>query len=276
MFSATRFARLAKAEWVENRRAWAWFLGIVVILHFVLVLILLAGDRPWSAFTTEAQAGVFWVGLFLTAPVFAARHFQALGRPGPALVALMRPATAFEKWLLALLVVGVAYPLAYHLVYFICDLPATWIAANEAAQELARQSVGGHAEQRSLGIPGPERFAIYHLLQVTRADPPLAGFLLSLTTLQAFAVAGSLVFTRWPFLKTLLTGFFILLASILVTVVFDSNPDKFLGYWGYESNEGGPVLPGWAGVVYPAVWIAVPALLWLAAYLGLREREVGR
>ena len=274
MFSAARFARLARAEWVENRRAWAGFLGIVVILHFVLVLILLAGDRPWGAFTTNAQAGMFWAGLFLTAPVFAARHFQALGRPGPALVALMRPATAFEKWLLAVLVVGVAYPLAYHLAFYICDVPATWIAANEAAQELAQR--GAHTDARSLGIPEPEQFAIYHLLKVSESDPALAGLLLSLTTLQAFAVAGSLVFNHWPFLKTLLTGFLILLASILVTTVFDSHPDKFLGYWSFAPAEWEPVLPGWAMVAYPAVWIAVPTLLWLAAFLALREREVGR
>ena len=80
MFDARRIARLAAAEWVENRRAWGWFVGVLLMVHFVLVLVLRAGDEGFASFKTDYQLGHFVVGLFLKAPLFAGRYFQSLSR----------------------------------------------------------------------------------------------------------------------------------------------------------------------------------------------------
>lgn len=272
MFDLRRFARLAAAEWLENRRTWAWFLGIGIIVHFVLVLIILSGKQPWLALGKEAQIAVFVAGLLLTAPIFAGRYFQSMARPGPALLALMRPASALEKWLLAMLVVGVAYPLAYHLAFFVCNVPATLIAAAGAADELASLAPAtGEADAYMRARLQPGNFAIFHVFDGALDAKGLVGLGLGVTTLQAFAVAGSLVFRQWPFLKTLLAGFLVLLASILLSVVSGSAPEQFLGYWSADRE-----LEGAGATLYPIVWFAVPVLLWLAAYVALHEREVGR
>jgi hypothetical protein len=278
MFDATRFARLARAHWAEHRRGYAWFLGAVVMLHFVLVLILLSTEKGYTAFTTDSQGGMFWSGLFVTAPIFAARHFQALARPGPELVALMRPASTFEKWLLALLIIAVAYPIAYHVAFLVCDAPATWIARAQAdtarARELAQVALAAQADAAATAAGHceckPPSYAVYTVF----GEMPLpVGALLSILALQGFAVLGSVVFRASPFLKTLLVGFLVLLATIFVCVLFEVDSGPFFDYWHAEKVVRFP-LSALQSVLYPLTWIAVPVLLWLAAFLALREREV--
>ena len=97
MFDRRRFARLAAAEWIENRRKWAWFLAVLVMVHFVFVLALLAGHEGYESFKTDNQEGHYFFGLFLSAPIFAGLYFQSFARRGPLLLALMRPASVLEK-----------------------------------------------------------------------------------------------------------------------------------------------------------------------------------
>jgi hypothetical protein len=273
MFDLRRFLRLAVADWVENRRAWAWFLFAGIVVHFLLVLVLLANDNGYRMFDHDGQQSVFLAGLFTTAPIFAGRYFQAMARPGPALLALMRPASAFEKWLLAVLVVAVAYPVAYHLAFFVCDLPATLIARAQAATALveldAPSLVRGEVREYQRASLQPDKFALFAVPGTIDARGWLA-IVLSVTSLQAFAVAGSLIFRRMPFIKTLLAGFLVLLACLLVSIAFDSRPDAFFGYWTNERMT-------WTAaqsVVFPIAWFLVPGLLWLCAFLALREREL--
>jgi hypothetical protein len=275
MLDPRRFWRLAMAEWAENRRGWAWFLGAVVIIHFVLVLALLAGEESYRAFDLEGQTAVFLIGLFLTGPVFAARYFQAVSRPGPALLALMRPASAFETWLLGFVVVVVAYPLAYHLVFYVCDVPATLVAAQRAAAELGAlpPPTTDDSMRWARASLAPEHYRFFTL---PRADIGPGGYAFLVTAfvaVQAFAMTGALLFRRMPFIKTMLAGFFVLLACVLVAALFDSDPDKFFDYW-TELASAHPNLTPAQRIVFPATWIGVPVLLWLAAFLALREREV--
>jgi hypothetical protein len=95
---------------------------------------------------------------------------------------------------------------------------------------------------------------------------------LSLNALQAFAVFGSLWFQRMPFLKTLLAGFIVLLACLLLAQLSSSDFDPLFDYWDVVFGDHARLgTAQW--VLFPLVWVGVPALMWLAAYLALRERE---
>jgi hypothetical protein len=275
MFDPRRFARLAAAEWVENRRAWAWFLAVLVMVHFVLVLVLMAGDEAYASFTTNKQSGLFVVGLFLTAPVFAGRYFQALSRRGSAQLALLRPASTLEKWLLALLVVGVAYPLAYSLVFYVCELPAVLVAQGQAADALAALPAaleGSEVDRAVREHLAPSNYAVFlPWASIVQVDDWIA-IGLAVNALQAFAVFGSLWFERMPFLKTLLAGFLVLLACLLLAQLSSSDFGPLFGYWD-EVLRDRPELGIGQSVVFPLVWLGGPSLMWLAAYRALRERE---
>lgn len=259
MFDLARFRRLLNAHWAEQWLAHAWFLGIGVMVHFVVTLIVLSG-RP--SYSTEAQMVLFVTGLLLTAPLFAARCFQGLARPESALLFLMRPASGFEKWLLAFLMVMVFYPLAYALAFQVCHLPA-W--AFEHARVLAM-----NAQMLADGIeisPGekPESFAFWHPWRFEEWLIP-AVMLLMLSFVQSFAVLGSLWFRHLPLVKTLLAAFLLFLATLVLDEVFRSAAP-----WLEDFDRA---TAPWQMAHFLAVWFGIPLLLWLACYFAVREREL--
>ena len=260
MFNLQRFLLLANAHWTEYRKAYAWFIGIGIMIHFVLLLIIFIDNSGFRALSTEGQAAIYFSGLFLTAPIFAARYFQLMSKRESALIILMRPASVFEKWLLAFLVVALLYPVIYTLAFYICDIPA-WLIAQAKAQIIL---TGNNTEKYD-----PEKYELFFVMKHFKNIGDLVGIALSLTVLQAFAVLGSLYFRAFPFIKTILFAFFILLVSIFITVLFNSRTDSIFNYWGSDRS-----LPALQQFMYPFMWISMPMLLWLSCYFALKEREV--
>lgn len=195
MFEGARFLRLARAQWAEQWRTWAWFLGVGVIVHFVLMmLVLFADSRGHRGLNHELQSMIYLAGFYLTAPIFAARYFQGMAHRESATVLLMRPAAAFEKWLLAVLVVLVAYPLAYVLAFQVVNLPASLYAQARVAAEVAGGVAGPAMDYRgNLARFGP--LPPWQLFDDWREAVHLFLFV---ATLQGFAVLGSLYFRRRP------------------------------------------------------------------------------
>ena len=260
MFNWQRFLLLANAHWTEYRKAYVWFIGIGIMIHFVLLLIIFLDNYGFRTLSTDGQKTIYFCGLFLTAPIFAARYFQLMSKRESALIILMRPASVFEKFLLVFLIVALLYPVVYTLAFYICNIPGWWIA-NAQAQ---------------LG-PTPEympkydsaNYELYFIFKDFNKVGDLVGIALSLTVLQAFAVLGSLYFRTMPFIKTLVFAFFILLISIFVTIFFNSRVDSLFDYWGSHR-----AMSGVQQFMYPFMWISLPALLWFSCYFALKEREV--
>lgn len=264
MFDFNRFIRLARAQVAEQWRSWAWFLGIGVIVHFVVVMLQLA---TWSGHRNlghEFQTFMYCAGLFVTGPIFAARYFQGMSRRESAAVILMRPASAFEKWLLALGVILLAYPLAYALAFQICNVPAALYAQAAMRAEWDDPSVATMIQHLDLA-----KFGVLMPWEIFDDWREVIGVLLWLAALQGFALLGSVYFRVMPFILTIVTGFVLLLLLILLVGVSGSNPDAMLGWW-TEPPSGEP----WYQVAATLAWLLVPGLVWLAALFALREREV--
>lgn len=272
MFDVRRFHRLAVSHASESWRTYAWFLAIGVIVHFVLLLLLMSGTRGFATQTTEGQQGLYFAGLFLTAPIFAGRYFQAMARRESALLLLMRPASIVEKWLLALLVVAVLYPLAYTVAFYVCNLPAWALASDRAAaalMALKAQATGSLTLEQEMKMLEPGRFRLFLPWDGFGSGRSFAGTLLLLTSLQAFAVLGSLYFRSVAIIKTIVAGFLVMLVSMLVARVMDSSPDQFFSFWWTEPSRQ-PDQP----LLFLSAWLGIPALLWLACLFALKEREV--
>jgi hypothetical protein len=71
----------------------------------------------------------------------------------------------------------------------------------------------------------------------------------------------------------LLAGFVLLLAMIFLDSPPAMHSELFLEYWTRAVPRR--LIP-WQDWAFAASWFAVPALLWLAAWLALREREIAR
>lgn len=264
MFDPARFLRLARAQWAEQWRGWAWFLGVCVILHFVALLLVVSGSEGFLALHLDNQSMLYFMGLFLTGPVFAGRYFQALAQRESAGVLLMRPASSFEKWLLALLVVLVAYPLAYSLAFQVLNLPGALYALGLKASAAApdpNDPARVWWSMREYGVLWPwTAFAERGSFVMTA---------LWMAIFMGFAVLGSLYFRALPFLKTLVVGFVAFLLLVFVVELFNGRPEQFFSWWTAEDRPG-----GWRAIFLPAAWLLVPGLLWLGALFALRERQV--
>jgi len=270
MLDRNRFLRLARAQFAEQWRGWAWFLAGVLLLGVVVAIFLAFSGL--DKFRTDSQEGFYYVGLYLFSPIFAGRFFLDMSNRASALLSLMRPASVFEKWLLAVLVVTVLWPLAYTLVFYVVDAPCAAIAYAQAKQVAAQAAL----EYAKNPIPGdkPEAFRpeLYQLFVPWGGwdgwrDAVQIG--LWLLFAQGFAMFGSLYFRSVPFIKTLFSALLIVLVVALGAAMFDGNPELFLGYW----DRTRP-LADWQDLLYPALWFLAPAAFWLACYLGLREREI--
>jgi hypothetical protein len=270
MLDRKRFQRLARAQFAEQWRPWAWYLAGVVLIG-VAVAIIQAVDGLRD-FQTSTQEGLYYSGLFLFAPIFAGRYFLAMSTRASALLSLMRPASAFEKWLLAVLVVVLLWPLVYTLVFYVVDAPTAALAYASAKQhaahamaEYARNPVGEKpkafdSRDYALFTPWGDWHGWREAVQIG----------LWLLFAQGFAMFGSLYFRSVPFIKTLFSALLLVLLVALSSSMLDGSPELFLNYW-----ERARPLSDWQQLLYPLLWLLIPGGLWLSCYLGLREREIG-
>jgi hypothetical protein len=250
VFNLQRFLRLAKAHWAEYQKTYAWFFGIGIMIHFVILILMFTAEGARAALS-ETQQGLYYMGLFLSAPIFAARYFQAMTRPESALIVLMRPASVFEKWLLAFLITAVLYPIVYTAAFYVCNLPASLLAL-PIIQSLST---------------GVEKDWLFFVLTDSKPSRWLT-LLLSINTCQGFALLGALYFRKMPFIKTIVIAFIVLLITIFVGIVFHATPEMLFDHWVRDMSPS-PAQQ----IVFPMVWVLMPALLWLASYFALKERE---
>lgn len=264
MFELRRFRRLAAVHWAENAKAYLWFLGIGIVVHACTWLLLTSGGTHAERYTDGSQTGVYVFGYLLSSLLFAGRYYASLARPEAALTFLMRPASALEKTLLALLVVAVLYPLAYTLAFQVCNLPGA--ALGEAARD-ALLSV----KEKENAVAFLKHMAYGPYVPFASAESPWLELNLFLggAGLQALVVAGALYFRRMAWLKTLVAMFILLVLGLpLLAALVDASPGRlFLG-----ESAGGltPLLLGWKWTL----WLGVPALFWVSTHFFLREREL--
>lgn len=266
MFDLRRFLRLAAVHWAEQGRSVLWFLGIGIAVHLCVWLLLTGGGSAREHYSRDVQTMVFVAGYVLTGPLFAGRHFAALADRGAGLTLLMRPASGFEKFLLALLMVAVFYPLAYALAFQVCNLPGALLG--EAARDALVAS--GKTHPGTLTILAAHEYGPYVPLAGGRASLAWeVNLALAVCGLQALVVVGTLYFRALAWLKTLVALFVLLLIGLpLLSTVLGGSLDRLF------LDTLGPSSAPWQRAWLATLWVGVPALFWASAFCFLREREL--
>ncbi len=266
IFHLPRFGRYARAHLSEKKRAYFWHFAILVMLYFLLLVMM----TVLNAYTADVQMGFYYTGLLGTGSVFAVRYFAGLGQSGEALVTLMQPVSATEKWLLALLTIVIAYPLVYTLLFELMTYPVSLIN-----QAVVRQVAEHH------NMLSPEHYQLF----VPLTDMPHAHwsgivgfqqwpFWLIYLGVCGYALTTSIYFKRWPLIKSLALGFslfiVVLFAFILVTEL--SKQYKIVLFYWFERNDYNG--DGMAIVANLLLWFIAPLLMWVASYFALQERDI--
>lgn len=271
-FDPSRFLRLLRAHWAESWKTYAWFVGVSAILNGIFLAMALQGDRAQQYFALQQSGQSSWYtyGLVATGLVFATRYFESFSGTGSTLIQLMRPASAFEKWCLAMLFVGILFPLVYTLVYVCMNAPAVAYAkahhvllTEQATKPLFQIYLPFTAMRPS--SEGLDANTNVFMEELLFAFHLLGGF--------AFCMSGRVFFKRAAVLKTWLVAFALLLIGACLGMFANAVPLIPGMYWTVEA-QAGSVSDIWSAVLLCAILFGVPILLLMGLLFHIKEREV--
>ena len=267
-FQLARFKRLLRAHWAEQRHGYSRFWLVVAAIHGLVMVISLAVSNG-EAGHTSTQALFFWLGLFASGGIFASLYFSALRRPESTLLLLTRPATALEKWLLAVLFILIVWPLAYVASATLINLLASHVGYQWNLlhfRDLKREV-----------LPNTEEFALFvPLFQGSEArQSAQIALLLLYGGLTGYALFGSVYFRKNAGIKTGALAFVLFLLTIFILSILSGaaspNPER-LAWWGHEHATAPFLFRQWLACIL--FWLVAPALVWLCALLALREKDL--
>lgn len=266
VFDSARFLRLLRAHWAESWKTYAWFFGVSAIVNgIVLAMVLQSAGHQYSELQQSTQSTWYGFGLLVTGLVFATRYFEGFSGHGSTLIQLMRPASAFEKWCLAVLLVCILFPLAYTAVYACMNYPAVVYAkAHYVMPTNTNRAIPIfqiYLPFTSLHVdPGPD-------VSVFGSELILASVFL---TVWAMCMSGRVFFKRAAVLKTWLVAFGLLLIGICIDT---AGKTWFLLD---ETSLGQPhsTFDSWDMALVWVMLAGVPFLLWIGLFFHIKEREV--
>lgn len=279
-FSAPRLLRLMRVELAERWRTCAAFLLVVAVVQALLVAVVVA-SQGYPMLRTEAQGGWYFVGLLASGYVFAHVWLAPWQRTDATLLTLMRPAAVSEKWALIALMLLVLYPLAYTAVFGL-----VYGGAGALAYHLSTQAM---LQAQALGEPNPftgkapitrADYALFLPFMPARADASdwtlriQAAWALVYSGLMGYAAMTLLAWSRAAGMKALGMGIaLLLLTGMLMPLGEMASGLSVLASWlDTARNPYAGSLP--LQLLSGLFWLGVPALLWLASYTALRERNL--
>lgn len=239
-FYLPRFMRYVRAQLNEKKRSYFWHFAISCMIYFlVLMMVVSVNTNSRTLYNYELQWFLYYAGLFTTGAVFGLRYFSELARGESALLNLMQPVSGFEKWLLAALIIIVAYPLMYTACFAVMTIPLL---------------VG---DSEPLFIP---------FRQDVIQQLPLWLFYVGMV---GYALTTSVMFKRLPIIKSIALGFALFLFFMFIAAL--SNPDDGVVMFFFEQDVEASTRVLVAGVM---IWILPNVLMWFASFRALVERDL--
>lgn len=268
-FVASRFLALLRVDWAERKRSYYALAAVVLVVHVLFLGLIAAGAPAIRPLEKDTLMTLYYSLLLVFLAAFFCVLFAPLQRQGSALLALVRPASSLEKWLHAVLMLLVAMPLAYTLIFELLYLGVNAIAAHAEATHYAKLAAEG---QKSFNKPVGFQWFVPLLGNDSQGMAMAQAMYLWLTVVLAGFGAYSLVkFQRAAALKALGLAVVLLLCTLLLLLVSSSEP-SVLFEWGKPA-----VLRrnGWdAWLAQCLFWLVCPLLLWLASFWAWLEKDL--
>jgi hypothetical protein len=277
MFSFSRWWMLVSLHWAENRRRYG--LGVLamggLLLFWFSVVVAMDAYAPLSI---GYQFGAFYIGLFFTGCLFGSQVFSALSRKREAIQYLMVPASHLEKLLCGLLYGVVLFFIVYTLLFYLVDIPMVHLAERIAKKAPPTFMHDGVLDQGA---------GVYNILGGgVRHIPNDAGLYLLMVYfgVQAFFILGSIYFTRYSILKTIIAGLLLsLLGGIFMGKVIEANlpagwhMENLFDWYQFDKSGGEQWvrLPGaMKEFLTGIIKYSLPFIFWVITYFRLKEKEV--
>jgi hypothetical protein len=279
VFSFTRWWMLVTRHWMENRKR--YMLALLAIAGLMVAwygfVMMMNGDRTLALIF---QFMAYYVGLYFVGCLYASTMFGELSSKPQGVSYLTVPASQLEKLCCVLFFGVVLFFIAYTLIFYIVDIPMVQLSRRLIAQrhlgwdELTSPEHSVYVYNIFTGIGGPIPDRDWHL------------FLVSYFSIQSAFILGSVYFTRYAFLKTIVAILlFMLVAVCFITKVirdhlpagwrFGGNMLEWIQLDAMGAQEKLVRLPN--SISLFLIWLTIcgiPLLFWVITYVRLKEKEV--
>lgn len=272
-FDLNRWFLYISKHWNENKKKYLISLGAIGGLMVLWFSFLMIVNRR-HPMNEDMQVAAYYVGLFLTGCLYASMLFNELGDSPKGISFLLLPASLLEKLLTAILFGVVLYFICYTAIFYFVDFIMVKVS----------NGVGSNIyEQERLGHFTPQDVANVFVTPANRGDNFYIFFLIIYFAVQSIFMLGSIYFTKFSYIKTLISG----LVIFLVLVFFQHKIiESFMPHGGFfnstvyrvfdhEKGELNVSIPAWIGIVgLFLIKYSFPPLFWIVSYFRLKEKEV--
>ncbi len=259
-FNVKRFGLLLKKTLLERPVQMFGFTGLLLALVLILYVVI----KSLGGFTAAQNITFIWClpggSFFLASFMFGYFSSNASGSSY-----LTLPASHFEKWLCAVLIAGILYPLIFLIFYHITDISFVAIYHNslDTASPFYKQQ---YESVYPFNLNGVIAWKVYPIFLF------LTGAML----------VGSLYFNKTAFIKVAIVlcilcigifGLNWLMAKMIFGNINDAAPFNHVTI-PVGKEEGSIELPsGIVNIINCSIWYILPSILWLLAFTRLREKE---
>lgn len=273
-FSINRWGLLLGKHWSENRKKYT--LGMVAIASLLALwygFMILVGPGVQA----DVQAPTYFVGLFVIGCIFASLLFADLSDKPKGISYLSVPASHLEKLLCNLLFGVIVFFIVYLVIFYLITMPM--LALSNAVKAAKWKS-------NELNYP----FSKEELINVfsfgkSRGEDFFYYLHLAFFAVQSAFILGSVYFTRFSFIKTIISLLvvwlllFLFVAKVLNPLMPDGNYFNGITSWslghGEESGYKIVMLPAWVDSTLLFLFkFTLAPLFWITTYFRLKEKEI--
>ena len=271
-FNFNRWLLYIAKHWNENRKRYLMSLGAVAGLMILWYSFVMIVDRS-NPLVINMQIITYYVGLFLTGCLFASIQFNEFSDGPKGISYLLLPASLLEKLLNALLFGVVLYFICYTAVFYVIDFIMVKLSNSYFATKFEQANMKGFQ---------PKEIANVFVSQ----DTPINLFfylLIIYFTVQSIFLLGSVYFSKYSYIKTLIWGLIVFLVLVFwehkIIESFMPHGSFYKPFTVYRIWEDGNDLmvrlPEWLSsiIIFLMLYTVVP-LLWVVTYFRLKEKEV--
>ena len=245
-FSLKRFRLLVLKHWTDNRRRYTLsvlaFIGLLTA-WFALSLLMPEDQVPMSQ---DVQQTTFFFLLFVTGTFYASQYFRDLSSRTKAGNFLLIPASSFEKLLCGILYSAILFPLVFIAAFYLAD--SLMVA-------LANAVYHGGAKTKVISIFSVDFFRFNNHRTLN--------FLLFFISVQSLFLLGSVYFSKYNFIKTIISGFIIWMMCMGVMLALHT--------WVKPLDDG--LVDDEITVAITVLVYIIGPLLWWAAYYRLKAKQ---
>lgn len=269
-FSLSRFSRLLRTYFIENRKA---LLVNVAVLFVILagLAFLVYSSFPWAILRTRVfllffTGGAAWY-------IFTVQQVAVLNEKERAITYLLRPASKLEKWAQLVVISGLGFIVVYLLLFTAIDAIGVWYANNRPVEPGRLTDLLNRSTIEPWFVPSQLR------------DIPTVLWVDALL-LHPLSLAFALLIRRYSLPLIPVLAFFVFVLAILgnqqlLGNMIDSGQDisstpfNKISVFPKDSTWRTIDLPQPVGdIIRYGVGVSVVLLLYVTAFFRLKEREV--